>query len=524
MAWIQSKGEPVLSHILPKISLSRSLMVAFAAVFTTGAAMAEEEGNRVLLRLAPDSVVHVDGGGGRWILPDPSRNSLLFEDMLFARLIHDELLEAGLESMESLLPFPTAHPGIAAEIGLDRWVVATFDSNRSARKAVRNFSDLLEIGGPIEVAELDGRGGVSHSVPSDPWIGLQYGIRNTGQNIAGVNGVVGADVNVIPAWDWSIGSSDVVIAVLDSGVGLHEEFDSRLTSGWNVPDGDDSFADECSSHGTHVTGIMAAEGDNDQGIAGVSWRCRIMPVVVVDGCSGYESWVAEGIVWAVDHGADVINMSLQYGAGNQVFADAVAYADAAGVIQVAAAGNTGGLDDVQAPARFPETIAVAAIDNRDARWSSSSAGPEIDIAAPGWRVYSCSSSFNYVYKSGTSMAAPFVSGAIGLMKSLEPDLDPFTAKTLLRSTAVDILTAGIDDLSGSGRLDVEAAILSLDPEPPAAGDLDRDGRVDGGDFGRLLVEWGICPGDCEDVCRADLNGDCSVDGQDLGLLLLDWTG
>ena len=114
-----------------------------------------------------------------------------------------------------------------------------------------------------------------------------------------------------------------------------------------------------------------------------------MPVVVVDGCSGFESWVAEGIVWAVDQGADIINMSLQYSAGNQVLADAVAYADAAGVIQVAAAGNTGGTDDVQAPARFPETIAVAAIDNRDERWPSSSGGPEIDIAAPGWRVYSC---------------------------------------------------------------------------------------------------------------------------------------
>lgn len=484
----------------------------------------EKPSQRVLMKLAPETMVQVDGRGGHWLLPEPTGRSFRFEDMLAARILHDDLQKAGLESMESLLPAGTTHPDIATEIGLDRWVVATFATAAGARTAVEDVSGIAAIGGPIEMVELDGLGGVAASLPSDPWFDLQYGLRNVGQNIAGTNGIAGADVNVIPAWDWTIGSSDVVIAVLDAGVSWHEEFESRLIPGWNVPDGNDSFADECSSHGTHVTGILGAEGDNGLGIAGVSWRCGIMPVVVVDGCSGFESWVAEGIVWAVDHGADIINMSLQYSAGNQALADAVAYADAAGVIQVAAAGNTGGLDDVQAPARFPETIAVAAIDNRDARWSSSSAGPEIDLAAPGWRVYSCASDFNYVYKSGTSMAAPFVSGALGLMKSVEPDLDPLTARVILRSTAVDILSTGPDELSGSGRLDVAAAVLALDPEPPAAGDLDRDGRVDGLDFGRMLAQWGPCPGDCEDVCGADLDGDCVVNGRDLGLLLLDWTG
>ena len=513
-----------MSHCSNQIRALRTALSALAVGAVTAASTAEIASDRVLLRLAPDTVVHVDARGGRWLLPEPTRRSLRFEDMLFARILHEDLLASGLESMESVLPFEAAHPGIASEIGLDRWVVATFDTAEGAARAVRSVADLAELGGPVEMAELDGRGGVASSLPSDPWLDLQYGIRNTGQNIAGVIGVPGADVNVLPAWDWSTGSSDVVIAVLDSGIDTHEEFASRLTEGWNVPDGTDSFADECSSHGTHVTGIMAAEGDNDQGVAGVNWGCRIMPVVVVDGCTGFESWVAEGIIWAVDRGADIINMSLQYSAGNQLLADAVAYAHAAGVIQVAAAGNTGGADDVQAPARFAETIAVAAIDNRDQHWPSSSAGPEIDLAAPGWRVYSCSSSFNYVYKNGTSMAAPFVTGALGLMKSLEPDLDPVTARVVLRSTAVDILGSGFDDLSGSGRLDIEAAVLALDPEPPAPGDLDRDGRVDGQDFGLMLVQWGPCPDDCEEVCGADLNGDCIVDGQDLGLLLLDWTG
>ena len=481
----------------------------------------EETGRRVLIRLSPDTVVHVDSEGGRWLVPEPSRRRITMVDMFTARILHDEFEVAGLQSLEPLLSSPAARADLAREIGLDRWVVATFPSSTLASDAAAR---LTGIGGPIEAIELDGLGGVAASPPDDSWFTQQYGLRNTGQNIAGVDGIAGADVNVLPAWDWTTGSDQTVVAVLDAGMSGHEEFADRLTPGWNVPDGTDSFDDECSSHGTHVTGIIAAEGDNGQGIAGIDWRCSIMPVVVVDGCTGFESWVAEGIVWAVDHGADIINMSLQYGAGTQALADAVAYADAAGVIQIAAAGNTGGIDDVQAPARFPETIAVAATDNRDQRWSSSSGGPEIDLAAPGWRIYSSAATSNYVSKSGTSMASPFVCGTVSLMKAVDPDLDPETARQILRATAEDVESAGRDDLTGFGRLDVNAAILALDPTPPAAGDLDRDGRVDGQDFGLVLSGWGPCPGDCEDVCPADLNGDCTVDGSDLGMLLLDWTG
>ncbi len=498
-------------------------VVSTMAVSATGSTgiEADEGGARVLIRLSPDTVVHVDADGGRWLVPEPSLRRLTMVDMFTARILHDEFLAAELESLEPLLPQPAARVDLAREIGLDRWVVATFPTNELAAEIA---GQLADIGGPIEVIELDGLGGIAAGVPDDPWFGEQYGLRNTGQNIAGFDGIAGADVGVLPAWDWTIGSDDTVVAVLDSGMGEHLEFQSRLTPGWNVPDGTDSFADECSSHGTHVTGIIAAEGDNGQGIAGIDWRCSIMPVVVVDGCTGFESWVAGGIVWAVDHGADIINMSLQYEAGTQALADAVSYAEAAGVIQIAAAGNTGGLNDVQAPARFPETIAVAATDNRDQRWSSSSGGPEIDLAAPGWRVYSSAGTNNYVSKSGTSMASPFVCGTVSLMKAIDPDLDPQTAREILRATAEDVESVGRDDLTGFGRLDVNAAILALDPTPPAAGDLDRDGRVDGRDFGLVLSGWGPCPGDCEEVCLADLNGDCTIDGSDLGLLLLDWTG
>jgi hypothetical protein len=122
------------------------------------------------------------------------------------------------------------------------------------------------------------------------------------------------------------------------------------------------------------------------------------------------------------------------------------------------------------------------------------------------------------------MATPFVSGAVALMKAVDPDLDPITAKVMLRVNAVDVESLGFDELTGSGRLDIEAAVLSLDPTPPAPGDLNHDGRVDGEDFGILLSNWGPCGGDCEETCVGDINVDCQVNGTDLGQLFIDWTG
>ena len=512
---------------MKKIGPQLGTMVALGTILVAGGVSSadvgvldEEPARRILLKLAPDTVVQVDARGGRWILPDPTRSRLRLEDLVAATVLHDIMLEAGLQSLEPLLSREASDDEAARETGIDRWTVATFEDAAVLDRLEEIVPDVRS----IERVEIDGLGGVSAGIPSDTWFGLQYGMRNVGQNIAGVDGVAGADVDPIPAWDWTTGSEDIVVAVLDSGIDQHEEFADRFLPGWNVPDQTESFADECNSHGTHVTGILGAEGDNGDGIAGVSWGCRILPVVVVDGCTGFESWVAGGIVWAADQGADIINMSLQYSAGGQALADAVAYADALGVIQVAAAGNSGAADDVQAPARFPQTIAVAATDNRDEHWSSSSSGPEIDLAAPGWRIYSAAGTTNYVYKSGTSMAAPFVTGALVLMKSAVPGLDVATARAALVSTAEDVMAPGWDELTGAGRLDVTAALLSLDPEPPAAGDLDRNGRVDGEDFGIMLSQWGPCAADCEDVCDADLNGDCVVNGEDLGLLFIDWTG
>jgi subtilisin family serine protease len=365
-------------------------------------------------------------------------------------------------------------------------------------------------------------GGIA-SVPDDPDFGLQYALQNTGQTVSGQVGTPGSDMSLVDAWAWTTGSATLRVAVLDAGVDEHIEFADRLQPGWNVPDENDDVSDQCGSHGTNVSGIIGARGNNGIGVAGVAWNVELMPVVVLDGCTGFESWVAEGIYWAVEHDADIINYSLQYSVGTEVFQDAVAFANASGVLQVAAAGNTGAPDDVQAPARFVETIGVAAIDNTDTRWFNSSQGPEVNLAAAGWAVYSCEGTTSYGYNLGTSMAAPHVTGLVALLKTLDPSLSQDGAKNALCDTATDIASPGFDEQTGFGRPNAIAAILSLGVDPPPAGDLNLDGRVDGIDFGLLLSSWGSC-GDCEeDPCPADLNGDCVVNGIDVGLLLVDWS-
>lgn len=506
------------------------LLAAVALLATPLAAVAAEEPvdetvrRRLMVRLAPDVIVRVDGDGGFCVLPDPTVRRWTLADVVGARRVRGSLRDAGVQDLERVFHDDRLESKRRATFGLDRWVSVDCTDASAAASALVDLDLVRDVGQVIDVVESDGWGGVAASPPDDTWFDRQYALRNTGQTLGGVVGLVGSDVGVLRAWDWSIGSPDVTIAVLDSGFDEHEEFASRLLPGRNIPDDSSRIDDECGSHGTHVAGILTAEGGNDRGIAGVTWRSRILPVVVTDGCSGFESWVAQGIVWATDQGADVINMSLQYSTGGSAMASAVAYAHAAGVVQVASTGNTGGLDDVQAPARFPETIAVAATDHRDRRWSASSGGPEVDLAAPGYQVYASVGSDSYAYRSGTSMAAPFVSGAVALLKSLRPELDVEDVREALLATAVDVGTSGFDPETGRGRLDIGSAIRSIEPPTPALGDIDRDGRVDGRDFGELLVGWGPCPGDCELVCPADLNGDCRVDGIDLGLVLMDWTG
>ena len=258
-------------------------------------------------------------------------------------------------------------------------------------------------------------------------------------------------------WALSRGSDDIVIAVLDTGVQLdHPDLQGRIAEGVNLV-GEGAPEDDV-GHGTHVAGIIAATVNNGEGVAGLSWRGRIMPVKVLDSTgSGTAYSVAEGIIWATDHGADVINMSLGNYASAEFLHDAIRYAYDRGVVLVAASGNDN-TDQPGYPAAYPEVFAVAATDAGDNKAPYSNYGDYIDAAAPGDAIASTYPGSQYAALSGTSMASPHAAALAGLIKSVNPDLTNEEVMDIMRKTAVDLGDKGRDVYFGYGRIDVMRAL------------------------------------------------------------------
>ena len=465
--------------------------------------------DRVLVQLAP-GVQAAKNARGEPLFSMPG----LAADARTRRESRATLAAVGAKSMRGLLLAPPKDLVTARAIGLDRWQVVELAAGADP---VAAMARLAKTPG-VARAELDPEGGLAE-IPNDSDFFVQYALRNTGQVVNGLPGTAGADVKATTAWDYTHGDPNLVIAVLDSGITPHPELAGRILPGINVPDNTTITTDEC-NHGTHVAGILAATGGNGTGIAGMTWNAKLLPVVVVNGCTGFESNVATGLTWAVDQGARLVNMSLQFYAGSAVFQQAVQYAHAQGALVVAATGNNGN-STIAAPARWNETIAVAATDNNDLRASFSNFGAETDLSAPGVSVWSLSSSGGYTFKSGTSMSVPHVTGAAALLWSYAPQLTRDQVRSLLVQSAVDLGAPGTDTLYGAGRLDATAA-LALVPQP-APEDLNGDGLVDAADLSALLLAWGACV-DCDGGCPADFDGNCIVDAADLSRILIAWGG
>jgi thermitase len=250
---------------------------------------------------------------------------------------------------------------------------------------------------------------------------------------------------------------------IDDVHGWH--FEQNCTTGACEPNDNGLIQDE-NGHGTHVTGIAAAETNNATGIAGASWGARAMIVKVLDEYgNGYYYDIAAGIVYAVDNGAQVINLSLGGESSSQLLQDAVNYAYSKGAVVVAAAGNNGGA--VFYPAACDHVMAVAATDANDQRLSFSNQGPEVDIAAPGDSIISTwLSSYLYYSKRGTSMATPHVSAAAALLQSWRPDWSNQQVQDRLQSQADDVNSAlypGQDIYLGWGRLNLYRVLADLPP-------------------------------------------------------------
>ncbi len=279
-------------------------------------------------------------------------------------------------------------------------VVAVAPSRtHEARESLRHSAAVAEVEQDVYVEAVD-------TTPGDPLWPTQWGWR-----------VVGAP----RAWDATRGSPDVVVAVVDSGVDAHHpDLVGATTPGYDFVNGDPDPADD-EGHGTSAAGVIAARGDNGLGLAGVCWHCRVMPVKVLDeNGAGKTSTIAAGIVWAVDRGARVVNLSLGGPGTTSALEGAVQYASGKGAVLVAAAGNSG-TDTRFYPAAYEQTISVAATTESDALYGWSSFGPWVKFAAPGCNT-APGRDDGYVQFCGTSSAAPLVSGIAALALSQKPAL------------------------------------------------------------------------------------------------------
>jgi thermitase len=272
------------------------------------------------------------------------------------------------------------------------------------------------------------------------------------------------------AWDITTGSGGVTVAVIDSGIdSSHPEFAGRIVAGYDFVDHDAVPQDEC-GHGTHVSGIIAAAGNNAEGIAGMAWNVNILPVRVLNRfCSGSTADVAEAMVWAVERGARVINLSLGSPTASTLLENGSFYAYTHGAAIFAAAGNAG-TAPVMYPAAYAWVMAIGATDQNDVRASYSNTGVALDLMAPGTAILSTTPRGDFYYRTffgttveygtlnGTSMAAAYATGAAALLAS-RPSYDtPDRIYEALTSTTLNLDVPGRDNNTGYGLIQVYDAL------------------------------------------------------------------
>jgi YVTN family beta-propeller protein len=347
---------------------------------------------------------------------------------------------------------------ISGQSALYRLAVPSGEEESSAAR-LASRSDVL-------FAEPDYLYYVTETIPNDPlYSRYQWSLPHIRANLG---------------WDRTIGSTQVVIGVVDTGVDLdHPEFAGKIVGGIDTVNNDFDAQDD-RGHGTHVASIAAALGDNHTGISGVNWNARIMPIKVLNSAgSGSSSQVAAGITWAADNGADILNMSLSGSNSSSIVGNAIQYAYERGVLLIAAAGNsyTEG-NQTSYPAAYDHVIGVAAVNDTDGHASYSNSGTYVDVAAPGgdpsgptdedsrhWiaGAYWRGAGFSYALLSGTSQAAPQVAGLAGLLLALDSSLTPDQLTQIITRSAVDVQSPGRDLFSGYGRIDIAAALNEVAP-------------------------------------------------------------
>jgi subtilisin family serine protease len=299
------------------------------------------------------------------------------------------------------------------------------------------------------------------------------------------------------AWDTTRGSTSIVIAVLDTGIDPdHPDFVGRVVAGYDFvnEDSDPMFDD---THGLSTSGLAAANGGDGFGVAGIDHRAKIMPVKVLDEHNqGTSLDLVDGIVYAANHGAHVLNMSLINFPESDSLKDAIGYARGKGAVLVACAGNRGPGDADQSwPGASPLCITVGATNRDDVRASYSGTGQALDIVAPGDNVETVSldGSDGTSTFSGCSAATPVAAGIAALILSVDPSLTADDVQSLLQEGADDRVgddtTTGWDSAHGWGRVNARRSLSLIGKKEFRRGDTNGDGIIDISDavFGLVIL-------------------------------------
>lgn len=269
------------------------------------------------------------------------------------------------------------------------------------------------------------------------------------------------------AWNYTQGNSTVIVAVCDAGFDVtHPDLAAHfLKPGYNTVK-DNSEIDNINDHGTATSGIIAAIGNNRQGVAGLAWQIRLLPIQisnVPDGTSTYSD-VAECIRYASDHGAKVVNLSYDSTYTSSLVSEAaLAFRQAGGVVVVAAGNST---IDISAWGRSPNLMVVGATDSSDKLTWFSNFGMPVDVVAPGQDLYSTTSGGQYTLVSGTSFSTPVVSGTIALLYSLNPNFSADQIENFILSTTDNVgLPVGRLNLGATTSMAYKAITTSPPPAP-----------------------------------------------------------